>query len=354
VRRSADYFNGLSAGMISIRGGAGGRWSGVRYLVRRALVVGVLAGLPWALLANQNDDGADSGEAGTPASTPSPSPAHHHKRIHPTGYPTASPSPADEGTGSATPGASHKRVSGDTESGADVTPPATRRKHRFPADAEDSTDETASPSPFIEKSDAEDVDSATPRPRPSMAPDASLDTDQLQEFSRQPGNIRALIEASLELTRQNLTYTPASADPANGGMDCSGFVYYVLTQAGIKDVPRDASEQYSWVRKAGNFRAVISRSVDGFEMDELEPGDLLFWIGTYNTDRDPPVTHTMIYLGREKETGNRVMVGSSDGRSYHGLQRWGVSVFDFKAITVASPSAGRTPRFIGYGAIPGF
>jgi cell wall-associated NlpC family hydrolase len=187
-----------------------------------------------------------------------------------------------------------------------------------------------------------------------MAPNASLNTDQLEEFSKQPANIQALIEASLELTRQNLTYTFSSADPANGGMDCSGFVYYLLTQAGIADVPRDASGQYSWVRKSGNFRAVISRKLDGFELAELKPGDLLFWSGTYKTDRDPPVTHTMIYLGHEKETGNRVMAGSSDGRSYHGLQRWGVSVFDFKAVAASSPSPGRgTTVFIGYGAVPG-
>jgi len=186
-----------------------------------------------------------------------------------------------------------------------------------------------------------------------VAPDASLDTEQLQEFSEQPEKIQSLIETSLELTRQNLTYTYSSADPANGGMDCSGFIYYVLTQAGLKDVPRDASGQYSWVRKAENFRAVISRRLDGFELDELKPGDLLFWSGTYKTEHDPPVTHTMIYLGREKETGNRVMVGSSDGRSYHGLQRWGVSVFDFKQ-AAASPSPGSgAPQFIGYGAIPG-
>jgi cell wall-associated NlpC family hydrolase len=176
----------------------------------------------------------------------------------------------------------------------------------------------------------------------------------LENFSTQPEKVQALIQAALALTRQDLTYTYSSADPANGGMDCSGFVYYVLTQAGIPDVPRDASGQYSWVRKADNFRAVISRGLDGFELDELKPGDLLFWSGTYKTEHDPPVTHTMIYLGREKRTGNRVMVGSSDGRSYDGRQRWGVSVFDFKPVPAASPSPGASePRFIGYGAIPG-
>lgn len=195
----------------------------------------------------------------------------------------------------------------------------------------------------------------SPKPLPSIAPDASLEPEQIEEFSKQSGKIQDLIRMALELTQQNLAYTPSSADPANGGMDCSGFIYYVLTQSGLKDVPRDASGQYSWVRKAGKFRAVISRKLDGFETNELKPGDLLFWSGTYKTEHDPPVTHTMIYLGREKETGNRVMVGSSNGRSYHGVQRWGVSVFDLKPQAASSPSPGRLdPQFIGYGTIPGF
>ena len=60
-------------------------------------------------------------------------------------------------------------------------------------------------------------------------------------------------------------------------MDCSGFIYYVLKQNGFPDVPRDSSQQYVWVRKAGNFYAVLSRKEDSFEFDDLKPGDLLFW-----------------------------------------------------------------------------
>jgi len=166
--------------------------------------------------------------------------------------------------------------------------------------------------------------------------------------------VRKLIESALELTRRNLDYAYGSADPANGGMDCSGFVYYVLQQNGINDVPRDSSQQYVWLRKAGNFRAVLSRSPDSFELDALKPGDLLFWVGTYNIERDPPVTHTMIYLGREKGTKNRIMVGASDGRTYQGKQRFGVSIFDFK-LSKPPPSndAQRSPMFVGYGPIPG-
>jgi cell wall-associated NlpC family hydrolase len=294
---------------------------------------------------------ADSDDSAADVS-PSPEPfsAYIHKHRRSKLSPT--PSPGDEAASSPTPNAHQEASTGDADSDADVTPTSGgRRHHHHPADGEEPVP-AAEPGPPIEASDA--MASATPKPRPSVAPDANLDTDQLQDFSEQPGKIQGLIAAALELTRQNLTYTEASADPANGGLDCSGYIYYLLTQAGIGDVPRDASGQYSWVRKADNFRAVISRRLDGFELNELKPGDLLFWTGTYKTDHDPPVTHVMLYLGREKETGNRVMAGSADGRSYHGLRRWGVSVFDFKETAAASPSpGGNEPRFIGYGAIPG-
>ena len=168
-----------------------------------------------------------------------------------------------------------------------------------------------------------------------------------------PAAVRHLLEDALELTRRNLDYIYGSADPANGGMDCSGFIYYVLRKNGAEDVPRDASEQYVWVRKAGNFRAVLSRDIDSFELDELKPGDLLFWTGTYSVERDPPVTHTMIYLGKEKKSGRPIMVGASDGRTYEGDQQFGVSVFDFKTARVKGASASGThPRFVGYGKIP--
>jgi len=49
-----------------------------------------------------------------------------------------------------------------------------------------------------------------------------------------------------------------------------------------------------------------------------------------------------------------VMVGSSDGRTYDGKQRWGVSVFDFKMPPPPkSGDAKISPVFVGYGRIPG-
>jgi peptidoglycan DL-endopeptidase CwlO len=154
----------------------------------------------------------------------------------------------------------------------------------------------------------------------------------------------------LELTERKLGYQYGSADPDQGGMDCSGTIYFLLQQQGITDVPRSASQQYVWVRKANTFHPVVSNSQDSFELDTLRPGDLLFWTGTYIVNIDPPVTHTMIYLGEAQSDGLRLMVGASDGRTYRGEQKFGVSVFDF---TIPKPTA-KNPasRFIGYAKIP--
>jgi cell wall-associated NlpC family hydrolase len=253
--------------------------------------------------------------------TPTPTPKRKHKKSSTKKEtPTPSPSPTSE----------------------------TKRKHKRKSPTP-SPEETASPTP-----------SETPQPTAKAtpgkkgAPDVTLSPDEILGYDSYPSKVRQILDAGLELTKQNLGYTYGSADPANGGMDCSGFIYYLLTENGFKDVPRDSSQQYVWVRKAGDFNAVLSRHEDTFELDDLKPGDLLFWSGTYNIDRDPPITHTMIYLGREKRTKKRVMLGSSDGRTYDGKQRFGVSVFDFKM--PPPPNSGDakiSPTFVGYGRIPG-
>jgi len=196
---------------------------------------------------------------------------------------------------------------------------------------------------------------ATPNSTPIPAQVSSLPPDALKEYASQPPKIQELIRESLALTEKNLAYTYGSNDPANGGMDCSGFIYYVLRQVGFRDAPRDSSEQYLWVRRYSDFHAVLSRRQDTFELDELQPGDLLFWSGTYGVNRDVPVTHVMIYLGKERKSGKRLMVGASDGRTYNSMQRYGVSVFDF-TLPNGQPSKNdpaRTPRFDGYASIPG-
>jgi peptidoglycan DL-endopeptidase CwlO len=188
----------------------------------------------------------------------------------------------------------------------------------------------------------------------NVAPMATLKPEALREFSKQPPEVQRLIRNGLVMTEQNLSYKYGSADPGEGGMDCSGFIYYVLKNEGYQDVPRDSAEQYAWVRKNSDFHAVLSRSGESFELDDLKPGDLLFWSGTYKVDRDIPITHVMIYLGKEKSTGKPVMLGATDGRTYDGVPRHGVSVFDFK-MPSGKPNKDDpdlTARFEGYARIP--
>jgi cell wall-associated NlpC family hydrolase len=266
---------------------------------------------------------------------PSPTPSRKHRKKKPTPTPSPETSP--------------KRKKASPSPSPTATPKSKSKRKK------------ASPTPTPSESpSATETPSASPAETPEPArgkkewPNASLSPDQIADYDSDPPKVRQILDAGLALTKQNLGYTYGSADPANGGMDCSGFVYYVLKQNGFPDVPRDSSQQYVWVRKGGNFKAVVSRKEDSFELDDLKPGDLLFWRGTYNIDRDPPITHSMIYLGREKRTNKRVMVGSSDGRTYDGKQRWGVSVFDFKMPPPPkSGDAKISPGFVGYGRIPG-
>jgi len=257
--------------------------------------------------------------------TPTPSPAAERKQKKASPTPTPSPTPKSKS----------KRKQASPTPAPTESPAAT---------------ETPSPTPVENP-----TPSSSERAQGKKAwPNVSLSPEEIEDSDSYPLKVRQIIDAGLALTKQNLGYTYGSADPANGGMDCSGFVYYVLKQNGFPDVPRDSSQQYVWVRKGGNFKAVVSRKEDSFELDDLKPGDLLFWRGTYNIDRDPPITHSMIYLGREKRTNKRVMVGSSDGRTYDGKQRWGVSVFDFKLPPPPkSGDAKISPVFVGYGRIPG-
>jgi cell wall-associated NlpC family hydrolase len=188
---------------------------------------------------------------------------------------------------------------------------------------------------------------------------ATLVPSDLREYDAQPPVVQKLIADSLALTTQNLSYKYGSDDPKNGGMDCSGTVYYILNEAGLKDVPRDSSEMYKWTWQRGHVQPVTSSSPDSFELSRLKPGDLLFWSGTYAVDRDPPITHVMIYLGINRHTGRRVMVGASEGRRFNDKSRYGVSVFDFtlpgrKRAPDAGSGDSSSAQFIGYGPIPGF
>jgi cell wall-associated NlpC family hydrolase len=274
----------------------------------------------------------------TPKASRSPSPK---AKAHPVSITTVSPSP------SATPSPE-----------ASATPSVEPSPLTTPSPTPSSTPNTLTST--LPNPKAVQPISPAPHAKPSpvakstSVPNGTISPAEISGYENYSPEVRKIIDLALSLTTMNLGYKYGSADPANGGMDCSGFIYYALSKCGIQEVPRDAREQYIWVRKAGNFQAVLAQRDDTFELDALRPGDLLFWSSTYSVNRDPAITHTMIYLGREKATNRRVMVGASDGRTYKGQSRFGVSVFDFKVSRAKATEDDRPgPVFVGYARIPG-
>jgi len=278
-------------------------------------------------------------------STPTPTP-HRKKKSRKKRSPSASPVRVKKKTASPSP-------SQKEEKSPSPSPSETASLPTPAASGAVAPTSTVSPSPGQTPAPQKLV---LPQKEGRGAPNVTLSPQAITNFESYPPKVQKLLTSALELTTRNLDYKSGSADPANGGMDCSGFVYYVLSQNGVAPyVPDDSKDQYTWLRSAGTFEPVVSGKDDSFELNGLKPGDLLFWSGTYSSERDPPITHVMIYLGREKKTGARVMVGAGDGRTYQSQQRFGVSVFEFKMPQTQNSEAyeGRErPRFIGYGHIP--
>lgn len=168
--------------------------------------------------------------------------------------------------------------------------------------------------------------------------------EQISGYSHYPADVRNIITNAAYISELQLTYLFGSADPKNGGMDCSGTIHYLLKSIGIKDAPRSANEFYRWVETKGQLHSVTSNDLNSPQFAQLVPGNLLFWSGTYSVSG---MSHVMIYLGRDQQ-GRPLAFGSSDGRTYLGQRMWGVSLYDFTL-----PRPGTRGRFVGYGCAPG-
>ena len=213
-------------------------------------------------------------------------------------------------------------------------------KKTTPAKSKTTAKKTPSPEPVNE-------DPPTVVPTPAAV--STLSIEDISGFDSYPKQIQSLVQSCLALTHLELGYMYGSSEPSKGGMDCSGTIYHVLHFQGLKDVPRQSDEMCNWVDKKSHLSLTpTATSFDSEEFANLKPGDLLFWTNSLETTRKLPVTHVMIYLGKLKKSGKRVVFGSSDGRSYMGERRSGVSVFDFSL-----PKADSTKHFYGYGPTPG-
>lgn len=77
-------------------------------------------------------------------------------------------------------------------------------------------------------------------------------------------------------------YTFGGMSPTTS-FDCSGLMMWAFHKIGV-NLPRTAQEQYN-----------VSQKITA---DELQPGDFIFFTGTYNAGR--PVTHLGMYVGNGK------------------------------------------------------
>lgn len=88
------------------------------------------------------------------------------------------------------------------------------------------------------------------------------------------------------------------------------------------------------------------KKLDDPSLKNLQPGDLLFWAGTYTpTDgRTVNITHIALFLGHEKKDGLAVMINATDGRTYRGKRANGFGVYDFRL-----PHDNNRSVFMGFG-----
>jgi cell wall-associated NlpC family hydrolase len=100
-----------------------------------------------------------------------------------------------------------------------------------------------------------------------------------------PGRVEAGPSAALRLvsvaqSQLGARYTWGGATPASG-FDCSGFVYWAYSQIG-RPLPRGMADQFASGRRV--------------RVEELQPGDILFYQNTYTAG----LSHNGIYVGDGK------------------------------------------------------
>jgi cell wall-associated NlpC family hydrolase len=117
-------------------------------------------------------------------------------------------------------------------------------------------------------------------------------------------------------------------------MDCSNTARYLYKVTAGIELPRTASDQYYYLHLQGKAWDV-PQGPNGFAdtnylRQYLKPGDLLFWENTYRPDRQPPITHVMVFLGTNTQ-GQWIMAGSQSSRGgEHNRRNGGPDIYVFR------------------------
>jgi len=126
------------------------------------------------------------------------------------------------------------------------------------------------------------------------------------------------VETLLERAKSKLgdSYVYAATGPDH--FDCSGFVYYLFKESGVR-IPRSSLPQ--------------SQSGEKLSREEIQKGDILF----FDTHERGHVNHSGVYLGDGKfihaSSGKAygVTISELDKGFYEDKFRWGIRKIDAKA-----------------------
>jgi LysM repeat protein len=147
---------------------------------------------------------------------------------------------------------------------------------------------------------------------------------------------RFLLQAR-QLGNEGIGYDDEWRPPGEGhswAMDCSNTSRYIYKVTTGIDLPRTASDQYYYLHLQGKAWDVPQNAYGWADTNylrgNLKPGDLLFWENTYRPERQPPITHVMIFLGTNAQ-GQWLMAGSQSSRGgEHNRRNGGPDVYIFR------------------------
>ncbi len=127
----------------------------------------------------------------------------------------------------------------------------------------------------------------------------------------------AVMAVADRLAGLHLPYRYGSADPRDGGFDCSGFVQMVFREGAAIELPDEADKQLAYCRGNGQVWDASS----AWTPETLQPGDLIFFAGPEPRARTSQVSHVMIYCGHNimvgAQTQGRQLNGASAGVGYY-------------------------------------
>ncbi|MCG9876174.1 MAG: C40 family peptidase [Leptospiraceae bacterium] len=164
---------------------------------------------------------------------------------------------------------------------------------------------------------------------PQLEPNVSQKDIALQEFAR-------------DMSKKELSYAeswiPNSSKTTAGNsthwlMDCSNTARYTYQEIFQRQIPRTSLDQYLFAKNQSLFYPIVWETEKELTrkilLRKLKAGDLLFWKNTTNVQANPPISHVMIYLGRDNSDKMFMFGASTSARSQATQKSGGIGIYPF-------------------------